>query len=32
MLPCSEESCCGKCYALADNDREALKEALELYL
>jgi len=32
MLPCSEDSCCGNCYALADNDRGALKEALGLYL
>ena len=32
MLPCSEELCCGNCYALADNDRRALKEAIGLYL
>ena len=32
MEPCSEDSCCGNCYKLSDNDRAAFKATLDNYV
>ena len=31
LEPCNIDSCCGSCFKLADNDREALKDSIGLY-
>ena len=32
LEPCKIDSCCGGCFKLADNDREALKDSVGLYV
>ena len=32
LEPCNVDSCCGSCFKLADNDREALKGSIGLYV
>ena len=32
LEPCDLDSCCGACFKLADNDREALKDSMGNYM